>query len=456
MDKKKKQKNKLIRILEYDVSIGKNKQIMFENLVLMITSGIGILSALEEFSRENNIKSLKEVLEDMVEEIKGGQPFWKTLSKHKIIKENLIDIIRIGEESGNLKQNLSIVLTQQRKDKEVKAKLQTASLYPAIILIVMLVVGVVVAVFVLPRLTEVYSSFKTELPFLTQQMINLGKFMGSSGQIVVPLAVLILIIILYFIFIFRKTKWLGQKILFVMPVIKTALMQLEMSRLGHLMDSLLKSGFKVVDALDIIRRSTDLRDYERFYLFLADSIANGDSFAQSFNKYPRSRKLLPLYARQAIIAGERTGQLESSFSQVGTTFQKEYENTTANMYVLMEPILLILVWIGVFIMALAVITPIYSLMGNFSSQSGVDAQVEDNVVKKVYPKLKVISDGIQNIPIYSSVRGSLIIYAIPDEVFEYSDVTETWYAIRLKDGSVGWVEQKYVQLLPDITDTSVL
>jgi type IV pilus assembly protein PilC len=460
MPLQKKKKSRLRRLLEYDVSLASYKQILFENLVLMISSGINIVTALMEFKAESKIKALDETLDGMIDEIRNGQPFWQTLKNYKIIKGNMLDVIRIGEESGNLEANLETVLLQQRKDKEIRSKLQTAGLYPAIVLTVLAVVGSAILVFVLPRLTEVYASFNTELPWITKMMIQLGAFMGKYGQIFVPSVLAVIALIAFFLFINPKTKWIGQKITLTIPILKTAMMQLEMTRFGYLMNSLQSSGFKIVDSMDIIVQATEIYEYKKMYQFFADSLSNGDSFAQSFERYKSSRRLLPIYVRQAIISGEQTGKLKESFKAIGDAFQKEYDYTTANLYVLMEPILLIIVWIGVSVMAVAVILPIYSLIGNFSSLTESPGSSTSNssvsVTKSVLPQVELISDGVQTIPIYAAKGGVIIYNANHGERFEYRGKDPTWYDIVMKDGSVGWVEQRFVKEIQTVSPTTLV
>lgn len=449
--KKQKQKSKLRRILEYDVNIGKYKQLLFENLVLMISSGLNVVTALEQYQAENKIKSLGRELDEMSDELRKGQPFWQILGKHKIVRGNLLDIVKVGEESGNLAKNLNIVLLQQRKDKEIKSKLANASLYPALVSIVLLVVGSVIAIFILPRLTEVYKSFNTELPTITLYLIAIGDFMDQYGTTVVPAFVVVVSLIVYFLFIYHKTSWIGQKILLRTPVIKTALIQLELSRFGYLYSSLLDSGFRVVDALDIIAESTSLRDYKKLYEFLAASIVNGDSFSQSFEQYKDSKRLFPMFARQALISGEQTAKLKEASLTVGETYQKEYDYTTANLYILLEPILLIIVWIGVFLMALAIILPIYNLMGNFSSisSSGPAPTPVVQAGTETVQYAELISDGTQLIPIYVGRGGTgLRFSAEPGTIYRIISKDAEWYQIDLTDGTIGWVEQKYVRESP--------
>jgi type II secretory pathway component PulF len=457
-----KQKSKLQRLLQFDVNISKYKQIFFENLVMMISSGVNVATAIEQFKTESKIKALEDTLNSMINAINSGIPFWQILEKQKIVKGNMLDIIRIGEESGNLENNLQIVLLQQRKDKEISAKLQTASLYPTIVLGVLLIVSSVIAVFVLPRLTEIYSSFNTELPPLTQAMITIGDFMGKYGTVFMPSLITTIGLIVYFVFFFAKTKWIGQKLLLNFPVIKNAIIQLEMTRFGYLTYSLLDSGFRMLDALDIISASTNLLEYKKMYEFFAASISNGDSFSQTFEKYPQSRKLLPLFARQAITSGEQTGKLQEAFKQIGDVFQKEYDYSTANLYVLLEPILLIIVWLGVAGMALAVILPIYNLIGNFSTITDPNSDANTNSISQVkptvqiLPKVELASDGQQTIPVYSTRGGNIFLYAKHGDVFEVFNKDDNWYELLMKDGSVGLVEQKYVKEIKDVTVTNIV
>lgn len=346
----------------FDLEFTHSRQYFFENLVLMMSSGIDIIEILDGLRLEVRSKNVQQMITEIKQEIQSGYPLWMVLDEHKVLPQSLLTIVRIGEESGSLVRNLQVVVKQQEKDKEFRAKLQSASLYPALIVILMTVVGIGVIFFVLPSLAGVYGSFETDLPWSTRALIAIGNFFKGDGIVLLPIFVLALLIVNFILFLFPKTKVLGQKLSFRLPVIKRMIQELELSRMGFLLGTLLENGFPVVDAIMLLHDSSSFYAYRKFYSFLGAAIESGQSFAQSFASYKDIPRLLPLQARQVIISAEKSGSLAVAFQKVGDIFEKRSEYTTKNFSILIEPILLLLVWVGVAFLALAVILPIYGLI----------------------------------------------------------------------------------------------
>lgn len=378
-----KPQSSLSKLLSYDIDTKKYKQAIFENIVLMITSGIDILTTLESLKRENKNKSMNEILSNMITDIKSGLTLWSVMQKYGIIAEDLVNIVRIGEESGNLANNLNIVLEQQQKNKEIKSKLQSASIYPVIVMVLLFVVMGVVITFVFPKMTEIYGSLDVELPGITLFLMKVGAFMGKYGAIVTPVALGLMFGTVYYLFINAKTKRYGQALMFSIPVFSKIIKELEFVRMGYLISSLLKSGFTIVESLEILYNSTDMFYFRKLYKYMFDEVNEGERFYNIFASYPQIDRYLSLYVRQSIVTGEQTASLDKAFEKIFQTYEKENAHTTDNLTAIFEPVLLIVVWIGVAFLALAVILPIYSLVGNFSSIA--DAQNSGGRVEDTTP-----------------------------------------------------------------------
>lgn len=375
-------KKSFLSFLFKDIVSRKAKEQFFENFGLMLSSGIDVIVALGIIKNESKSRGIKSIISYIESDIQDGLPIWKSLENVRLLPIHYLSIVRVGEESGRLPENIKIVVRQMQKDREFKSKTRSASLYPSMVIILMTVVGSVVALFVLPRLTTVYKSLDVELPLITQMMIAVGDFMGQYGTIVVPAFFLFLGILYYFIFVNNTLKFIGQAILLKLPLIRKVLIEVETSRFGLLLGTLLKAGYPILDAIDLLIYSTNFARYKKFYTYLGKEIGNGLNFQQAFAGYIHIERIIPAYARQLIISAEQSGKLPDELIKLGELFEKRNESTIKDLTVVLEPLLLIVVWVGVSFIALAIILPIYNLVGNITDLSTQTGQAQDSVTSQ--------------------------------------------------------------------------
>ena len=364
-NKEKHPKEKKINIFS-NFGIGEEKDYFIENLSMMLASGMPIMLALDGVGAELRSKRMKEVIASLKEDMEGGSSLWRALDKTKLLSSQVISLLRIGEESGRLAENLKVIDIQQKKEKDFRSKLRSAMMYPILVMSFTVVIGAGIAWFILPRLSSVFAELDLELPVITRALIAAGEFLGEYGAIVIPSVLLFVILFLFFVFAYSKTKHIGQSFLFSLPVIKKLIQEIELARFGYILGSLLEAGLPVVDALESLESATTFRSYKKFYKYLQNSVEVGNSFKKSFAGYKNVKRLIPTPIQQMIISGEQSGRFSEVLLKTGENFEVKTENTTKNLTVLLEPILLIVVWVGVVAVALAVILPIYSLIGGIN------------------------------------------------------------------------------------------
>lgn len=342
------------------------KDYFLENLGIMIASGIDVSSAIISIKAETRSKKMFKILGTIEAEIDSGSPFWMALEKSKLLPSHVIALIKLGELSGNLTENLKLVVTEQQKEREFASKLHSAMIYPVIVLSLTLIIGFGIAWFILPRLSLVFSSLRVELPLITKILISMGKFLGEFGILVIPFLSFLICFAVYFLFFAKKTKILGEGILLQLPGISKIIIETELARLGSLLGTLLKAGLIVTDALSSLASATTTMAYQKLYLSLEKSIEQGNSFESSFKLYKDTHKLIPIPIQQIIITSEKSGRLPEVLINLGQTFEEKLQTTTKNLVVILEPVLLIIIWLGVLFVALSVILPIYSLIGGLN------------------------------------------------------------------------------------------
>jgi len=474
-------KNKKVAKLSFlsRLMIGEERDYFIENLAVLLASGMDILSALRALKTEMRTRQMKKIIDSMIEDIDVGSYIWRALKKTNLMPEQTLALIRIGEEAGQLAENLRVIALQQQKERVFRSKLRSAMTYPILVLTLTLVIGLGITWFILPRLSTVFDSLNIELPLITKILIAIGNFLGQFGFFVIPAFLIVLSTAVYFVFIFKKTKFIGEAILLAIPIIKKLVKQVELARFGFILGTLLKAGLPVLQAINSLEQSTTIRTYKKFYRYLQDSVEEGNSFQKSFSVYKQTNKLMPSSMEQMIIAGEKSGRLAETLIKVGQAYEEKTETTTKNLTVILEPILLIIIWLGVVAVALAVILPIYSLIGGLNAPKNTtppstttpapaveqintlpqadtdDAAAGLEVIKDV-DQLEILSTpvGFLNIRQDPNTTSNIIDQAEAGNIYEYIDEEDGWYEIVLSEDETGWVfgqyvEMQYVEIMSD-------
>lgn len=447
----------------FTFGLAKERDYFVENLSLLISSGMSIVNALDAIAEESKSGRMKHILAAMREDIESGLSLWKTLEKSRLFPEHAVSLIRLGEASGNLIQNLKVVVIQQDKERVFRAKIRSAMMYPMFVLSLTVLIGLGMAWFILPRLATVFAQIKLDLPLITKFLIRAGTFLGLYGFYVVPAFVFTLAAFLYIIFIFPKTKFIGQYMLFWFPGINELIREIELARFGYLLGTLLEAGLPVTQALGSLASSTEFPNYQKLYIYLQRSVEEGNSFQKSFASFPHAHHLVPAPIQQLIFAGEHSGSLSETLMKIGSTFEAKADLTTKNLTIILEPILLVIVWIGVVGVALAVILPIYNLIGGLNPSQSAPTPIPSVIEQiaqttspspspqKITPPqlLRILPTelGYLNVRSRSSIDSDIVNRVTPGDILTYTDEHNGWYEITLPDDNSGWIWGKYIVLV---------
>jgi type II secretory pathway component PulF len=343
------------------VGFGDEKDYFIENLSLLISSGMGISSSLEAVTASLKGKSMKKIAGAIEEMVNDGMPLWRAIEKTKFLSERVISLIRSGEEAGKLPEHLNLVTLQQHKEKVFSSRIKSALMYPGIVLFLAVIIAFVSAWVVLPKLVTIFKTTNAVLPLSTRILIYIGDFLSHYGAIVIPSLLLFLILFVYFIFFYKKTKFIGDAILFSIPGVNNLIIGVELARFGYIFGVLLQAGFQVNEALESVKRGTSYRRYVKFYDHLQKSILQGDSFKTAFSTFPNTEKYIPIPIQQLFLASEKSGRLSETSIKVGVIFEEKTEAMSRDLSTVLEPIVLIIVGLIVAFVIFAIMGPIYGL-----------------------------------------------------------------------------------------------
>ncbi len=356
------------RLSGFSLQFGGDRDAIIENLSILVSAGMALGPALEAISKEVGSGAMRRAVLRVKDRVESGSNLSSALVDTRLFPEHMVSLIRLGEESGSLVDNLKIASTQLQKDRALRSKIRSAMIYPGFVMGLTLIIGVGIAWFILPKLALIFSQLDVQLPLITKILIGIGGFLGKYGFAVVPASALTLAILLYVIFFLPRTRSIGQELLFAMPGIRKVIQEIELTRFGYLLGTLLSAGLQVTRALHSLSEEASFPTYRDLYLYLEHELDDGYSFQKSFASYKKVNRLIPIPIQQLIVAGEQSGDLSETLLKIGETYEAKVEVSTKNLTVILEPILLVIVWFGVVGVALAVILPIYSLIGNFKTQ----------------------------------------------------------------------------------------
>lgn len=343
--------------------MGKERMQFVQNLGTMLNAGLPLIDAIQTLQAETRHKPFKKIVGRILETVENGTPLWRAMDAENLFSLHAIALVRIGEEAGNLAKNMEYLAEQETKDNELVQKVKMAMIYPSIVLTIMFIIVMGLGLFVLPNLIGVLTSLNVKLPLITRLIIMFSNAFTAYGLIIVPSS-LGFIAFLLILAKYTKFKVVVQWITFRIPGIGALLKSATIARFGVILGGLLKAGVPVVEAVQSLVQVTPILVYRHLYEKLLDHITIGDSFAKSFASIKGSEKLLPISVQQLVITGEKSGALADIMLKVADIYDKKASDTAQKLPVILEPILLIGIGSLVGTIALAIIVPIYSIVGS--------------------------------------------------------------------------------------------
>lgn len=340
-------------------------QIIFaKHLAIMLQAGMPILDSLTMLKKQQaKSKTLFKVLNQLITDVDRGQFLSTSLDQYRQIFGNLfINVVRVGEASGTLPENLNYIVEELQKRQSLGRKIKGAMVYPIIVLIaVFAIVGILIFV-VFPKILPLFKSLRIKLPFATSLLLSSYTFI-SKNWIFIILGVFVVFVGSWLLLKNKTVKFYYDSILLKLPFIGKIVTNVNIANLTRTLSLLLKSGIKIVDALETTANSLSNLVYQKELKKVATEITSGGQISQYLIKRP---DLFPVILSQMIEVGENTGNLTQTLLYLNNFYETEVDEITKNLSTILEPALLIIMGVIVGFVAIAIITPIYSITQSVS------------------------------------------------------------------------------------------
>lgn len=333
-----------------------------KHFATMIKAGIPIAEAVETMVEQTSSPYFKKILSSILDDINNGKNLASSLKKFpKTFDQFYVSLIEVGEESGNLVENLEFLAAQLSKDYSLRKKIQGAMLYPGIVLTATVIMGSFISLYVLPKLVDFFNSFDVELPVTTRILIKFSTLMKDYGIFVFAGAI-ILLVALRFLLNSKKVKPHWHSIILKLPLIGKLISYGQLARFSRNLGTLVKSGVPIVKGLEITSNTMSNIRFKNDLDKLSKSLSKGKNIGSSMEKQHFSE--FPLLVSRMISIGEKTGNLDESLIYLSNYYDDEVDDISKNFSTILEPILLIIIGLVVGFLALSIISPIYQLTGS--------------------------------------------------------------------------------------------
>lgn len=324
------------------------------------------VSALKTFTMlganvSNNLLSKK--LSIIADDLQAGFSISAALAKHPdVFSEFYVNMVRAGEETGKLNQTFAHLAEYLDRQYALTSKTRNALIYPAFVILTFFVVMALMFVVVIPKLASIITDSGQEVPFYTKIVIALSDFFVNYGFLVLIFLVLGGLWIWYMSST-EKGKASLDQLKISTPVIGSMYQKLYLSRMADNMDTMLTSGIPIVRAIDITSEVVGSKIYKDALKKAAEDVKAGLALSGALEK---EKALMPNILVQMVKVGEETGSLGTILKTLADFYKREVDSAVDTLVGLIEPIMIVVLGLGVGLLLVSVLMPIYNLAGGIS------------------------------------------------------------------------------------------
>jgi type IV pilus assembly protein PilC len=335
----------------------KDLQVFTRQFAVLVGAGVPIVQSLEAMARGARSPGMSKILGSVVSDVERGRRLAEALSARPVVFDRLyVNLVKAGEEGGVLETVLNRLAEYIETSVKLKAKVKGALFYPVAVIVVAFIVVAFIMVFVVPKMSKMFLQSGQELPALTVWVINCSNFFQHYWYIIIATVVGVPMAIKMYYDTDDGRKILDA-IFIEIPVFGDLIKKSAIARFSRTLSTLLSSGVRIIDALEISSATTGNWMIEKAILETKDAVSRGKTLAEPLTKI----SYFPNMVTQMISIGEQTGNIDQMLSKVADFYEDEVENATDAMTSLLEPLLMVVLGAIVAVIVVAMYLPIFNM-----------------------------------------------------------------------------------------------
>ena len=325
----------------------------------MLDAGLPIIQCLDILQQQQENKRFKKILKDVKESVEGGQTFAEALKKYPRQFDDLfVNMVAAGEASGVLDTILKRLSTYLEKAAKLKKRIKGAMVYPAITFLVAIVVVGVIMVFVIPVFEQMFSDFGGQLPAPTQIVVNLSRMIRANILYLLG-AVALAVFALRRVRKTEKGRAAIDRYLLTVPVFGPLLRRVAVAKFSRTLGTMLTSGVSILDALDIVAKTSGNKTVETAIYRVRQGIAEGRTMSEPLAE----SGVFPAMVCQMIAVGESTGALDTMLIKIADFYDEEVDQAVENLTAAIEPVMMIFMGVIIGGLVVSMYLPIFKMAG---------------------------------------------------------------------------------------------
>ncbi|HHD63361.1 MAG TPA: type II secretion system F family protein [Desulfobulbaceae bacterium] len=339
---------------------GKDIVVFTRQLSTMIDAGLPLVQCLQILAKQQSNSTFRKVLQDIQTDVETGTTLADSMRKHPKIFDNLYsNMIEAGELGGILDTILSRLAVFKEKAMALQKKIKGAMTYPIICLAISLLILVVILVFVIPVFVDMFESMDSALPVPTQIVVDMSNFV-KGNFFFIAIAAGIIFFIYKKIYNTEKGRLKIDAFFLRAPIAGPLIRKVAVSKFTRTLSTMLQSGVPILDALQVVAKTSGNKIIERSVFRVADSIAEGRPIAEPLEE----TGVFPNMVVQMINVGESVGALDTMLEKIADFYDEEVDQAVENLTAMIEP--LMMVFLGGMIggLVVAMYLPIFQMAGN--------------------------------------------------------------------------------------------
>ena len=340
------------------ISLSNNEKLgLYSNLATMVAAGITVVEATESLL-EDSKGNLKIILEVIIADTTQGQPLSISMAKFPLVFDNVtVSIIKAAEDAGTIDVVLKDLKESIKKDMEFMDRVKSALTYPIVIMIVFAGVIVLMITFVIPKISKVFAQLRVELPLPTKILVFSSNLIMNNIALFLIVFVLTIMALVWFI---KTQRNLFINFVLGLPFVSNLAKEIDLTRFSRSMYLLISSGISITTSLEFAAEIVSRREMVKALHNTKELVSAGHPMSVGLKK---RRDVFPGIMIKIIEAGERSGSLERSMGELEEHFDYEVSRQLRLLTSLLEPIILVAVGVVIGGLMIAIIAPIYGLIG---------------------------------------------------------------------------------------------
>ena len=334
--------------------------ILSRQISTLFEAQVSALRVFRLLGSETSNPKLQRILSEVADDLQGGSSISRALSKHPaVFSDFYVNMVRSGEETGKLDETFQYLADYLDRTYEVTSKARNALIYPAFVIAVFFLVMGLMLVVVIPKIGSIIEDSGQEVPIYTKIVLGTSHFLQSYGWIFL----IVLVILGALGYQYSRTeggKYYFDSLKIQLPVIGNLYRKLYLSRISDNLSTMLSSGIAMIRTIEITAAVVDNAVFEQALLESINDIKNGASISSAFSKHEE----IPGIVVQMIKVVEETGELGNILNTLAKFYRREVQNAVDTMIGLIEPMMIVLLGLGVGILLASVLLPIYNITVN--------------------------------------------------------------------------------------------